>query len=154
MRYGIRREAAPLGDPDAMLGRYRPTPERAARVVLHPHVTVVPCEAGDYDGLRETFALDVPSRIFDATDVRNALADADRVQRTAEYDALIEAIGEATTQYHAASEQADRAERVLQDARVRLDHVAAQRANAEETFTAAQERLIMLDDQEIGRAHV
>jgi hypothetical protein len=146
MRYGIRRDAAPGGDPDAMLGRYWPTPDRVARVVLHPHITVIPVPADDHDGLRETFTLDVSARVFDARDVYDALADADRAERAAEYDELIAAIEEATTQFRDTATASDAAERVLQDARVRLDHVAAQRAHADEAFTAARERLTYLDN--------
>ncbi|MGQ0825342.1 MAG: hypothetical protein ACT4OX_10005 [Actinomycetota bacterium] len=134
-----------MGDPDALLARYRPAPDRAARVVLHPHLTVVPCRAEDFDGLCETFALDVAARVFTAPDVRAAIDAADRAERAAEYDALIDAIASATGQHQSATNAADIAERTLQEARVRLDHVAVQRAHADEAFMAARERLLRLE---------
>ena len=52
MRYGNRTEAAEFGDPDAMLARFEPGPDRVARVVLHPRLSFVPCAAADFEAFR------------------------------------------------------------------------------------------------------
>ena len=93
MRYGNRTEAADFGDPDAMLARFEPGPERVARLVLHPRLSFVPCAAEDFDAFQATFAVDVPARILSADDVIAARTSGiGTADITNELDTAIEAV--------------------------------------------------------------
>src|SRR5262245_34380045 len=125
MRYGDRREPAEFGDPDALLARFEPGPGRVARLVLHPHLSFVPAAAADLDGVRATFAVGAPARIFSAAELR-ALRDEGltAAERAAAYDEAIEGIVRVRDQRDAALQSAVTAEQRLADARDHLDHVA------------------------------
>ena len=93
MRYGNRTEAAEFGDPDAMLARFEPGPDRVARVVLHPRLSFVPCAEADFEAFRLTFAVDVSARIFTAEEVDDARNDGgESAERVAVFDEAIEGI--------------------------------------------------------------
>jgi hypothetical protein len=146
MRYGNRTEAAEFGDPDAMLARFEPAPGRVARLVLHPRLSFVPCDADAFDAFRQTFAVDIAARIFTTEDVIQARANGtDSEARAAEFDEAIESIIGARDQYEAATRRRREVEPRLEEARVALDRVYAKRAEAADAIAIARERLQHLE---------
>jgi predicted nucleic acid-binding Zn-ribbon protein len=146
MRYGNRTEAAQFGDPDAMLARFEPGPERVARLVLHPRLTFVPCASQDLDAFAATFAVDVPARIFLASDLEGASAGGDlNADLAATLDEAIEGILSAREQQDAISRRLSDAQERLDEARVGLERVATQRAQVEAAVSDARERLTFLE---------
>ena len=118
MRYGNRTEAAEFGDPDAMLARFEPGPDRVARVVLHPRLSFVPCAEADFEAFRLTFAVDVSARIFTAEEVDDARNDGgESAERVAAFDEAIEGILSAREQQDAAERPRRRGRRAARRGR-------------------------------------
>ena len=155
MRYGNRTEAAQFGDPDAMLARYEPGPERTARLVLHPRLSFVPCAAGDFEAFQTTFAVDVPARILTAEDVIAARTSGTRTADiTNELDTAIEAVLSAREQQDAARRRVAEADARLQEAQAGLDRVADQRAQVAEAVSEARQRLAWLERADVSETEL
>ena len=63
-----------MKDASALLARFAPGPDRTGRVVLHPRLTIVPLRRDDFEGLKRSFATDVPIRVAAASELPAALA--------------------------------------------------------------------------------
>jgi hypothetical protein len=146
MRYGNRTEAADFGDPDAMLARYEPGPDRVARVVLHPRLSFVPCAAADFEAFRRSFAVDIEARIFTSEDVEDARAEGTgNADRIADLDEAIETVLSARDQQDIALRRAGEIATRLEEARAAFERVTAQRAEVEAAVSAARGRLSLLE---------
>ena len=153
MRYGNRTEAAEFGDPDAMLARFEPGPDRVARVVLHPRLSFVPCARVDFEAFRLTFAVDVSARIFTADEVDDARHDGgDSSERVAAFDEAIEGILSAREQHDAAERRVAEVEVRLVEAQAGLERVAQQRAQVDEAVAEARTRLALLEGAGVSDA--
>jgi hypothetical protein len=146
MRYGNRTEPAQFGDPDAMLARFEPGPDRVARLVLHPRLTFVACASEDLDAFAATFAVDVPARIFGTSDLEGASAGGDlNADLAATLDEAIEGILSAREQQDAISRRLADAQERLEEAQVALERVATQRTQVAAAVGDARERLAFLE---------
>jgi hypothetical protein len=146
MRYGNRTEAAEFGDPDAMLARYEPGPDRVARVVLHPRLSFVPCATADFEAFRTSFAVDIEARIFTGDDVAGARAEGTgNADRIAGLDEAIEAVLSARDQQDVAHRRGSEIAVRLEEARAGLGRVAEQRTEVEAAVAAARARLSVLE---------
>jgi predicted nucleic acid-binding Zn-ribbon protein len=149
MRYGNRTEAAQFGDPDAMLARFEPGPDRVARVVLHPRLSFVPVAADTFEAFRSTFAVDVETRIFSADDVRSARTHGtDNADRASAFDEAIEAIVKGREQQETARRRLEDAEGRLEEAQAALARVAFQREQVDAAVAEARARLAVLENAE------
>jgi chromosome segregation ATPase len=155
MEHGIRREAARLGDPTALLARYTPGPGRTARVVLHPRLTFIPCTPGDAAGLRDTLELGAPARILTADAVAVAAAHgAARSERALVFDDTVAGIEAARRERDAARSAVADAERALAATAAHLDRVVQQRAEAEAAIAAALDRIAVLERADVDEAEL
>ena len=155
MRYGNRTEAAQFGDPDAMLARFEPGPERVARLVLHPRLSFVPCAADDFEAFAATFAVDVPARILTAEDVIAArTSGTGTADITNQLDTAIEAVLSAREQQDATSRRVVEADARLQEAQAGLERVADQRAQVAEAVSEARQRLAWLERADVSETEL
>ena len=155
MRYGNRTEAAEFGDPDAMLARFEPGPDRVARVVLHPRLSFVPCAEADFEAFRLTFAVDVSARIFTAEEVDDARNDGgESAERVAAFDEAIEGILSAREQQDGAVRRVGEVEVRLVEAQAGLERVAQQRAQVDEAVSEARARLALLEGAGVSEAEL
>src|SRR5262245_56250331 len=149
MRYGNRTEAAQFGDPDAMLARFEPGPDRVARIVLHPRLSFIPVSASSFDAFQRTFAVDVEARILTAEDVRAARTlGTDNADRASAFDDAIEAIVKGRELQETARRRLEDAEQRLEDAQAGLTRVALQREQVDEAIGEARARLAVLESTE------
>jgi predicted nucleic acid-binding Zn-ribbon protein len=149
MRYGNRTEAAQFGDPDAMLARFEPAPDRVARLVLHPRLSFVPVAAASFDAFCATFAVDVPARILTAEDVITArTSGTENAERASAFDETIEAILNTRELHDAASRRLEEADARREEARAGLKRVAQQREQVNAAVVEARRRLAMLEAAE------
>jgi len=137
----VRRDGAQLKDASALLARFAPGPDRTGRVVLHPRLTIVPLRRDDFEGLKRSFATDVPIRVAAASDLGVGTV----AERAAVYDDAIAGLDLACTRHTIAIGAVNAAERTLTEARADLDRVAMQRARADEAIATASVRLAVLE---------
>jgi hypothetical protein len=146
MRYGNRTEAAQFGDPDAMLARFEPGPDRVARIVLHPRLSFVPVATEAFDAFRSTFAVDAEARILTSEDLRTARTlGTDNADRASAFDEAIEAIVTGREQQEAARRRLEDAEGRLDEAQSALTRVTLQREQVDAAVADARKRLAVLE---------